>query len=216
MGKLQRISMPIKNLDLFEILREQGLTIPNLKILVPDVNPADVAVFQPTAEISATDKYISAAESSVFRNKANSFIDYLIEQQPNLAVTPEYCMPWSSIERILENGDTPNTGCLWLLGCESCSPEYLDNLIGSHPNVAWHSDHQHLNHSMGEFVDPIVLCFMVHEADEPKLAVCLQYKCAKMGGDYENRIESDNLIIGRQRYFLRSDQDSITLFRGYK
>jgi hypothetical protein len=198
-------------IDVLEHLRADNLLPVELDILVPDANLANVALFQCHGEISANPNSISAAASHQFTDKADSFINHISERQPSLALAPEYSVPWASLGRALDEEMLPRPGAIWVLGCESCTPDELREFASNFPKVHWIHEGDDITAGPGQFLDPVVMLFRVTTNSAESLCICVQFKTTQMGGDPEHQIEGVNLIRGRKRYIIRGGPDSICL-----
>ena len=57
-----------------------------------------------------------------------AFLNDAITSQAQLAITPEYSVPWGLIAEIIDGTPRPPKGSLWVLGCESIAFSELDAL----------------------------------------------------------------------------------------
>lgn len=144
-----------------------------------------------------------------------TFFESAKENNSNLAITPEYSCPWNAVVQLLENMSiAPDTGNLWVLGCESISIEGINEIqaqySGKNDIEIRFSDNIDAGNT-GVLLDP---CCYIFKAENPdsveKLIVLVQFKTQHMGV-WDSDLEQQKLIPGESVYILRNNADSINL-----
>jgi hypothetical protein len=200
----------MKYVDLINILRGKAFDAIEFNVLAKNAHPASVSMLQCQGDITAKAEAITAADDAVFVKKAWQFIQEVKKKQPDLALTPEYSIPWSLIGRLIEEHAFPHEKKLWIFGCESTSIERFQAFRSEWDTVHWEVDEEALATQQGRFLDPLIIVFQVKIGEQIKTCVAVQFKATQMGGSFANRIEADNLILGTQRFYLKP-QNSIAL-----
>jgi hypothetical protein len=189
-----------------------GYTL-NLEVLRPNTHPYNVLLFQNKGVFDVGDDFFGneGDESAKF----NSFFNLARDENAELIVTPEYSCPWESICNILDDSvNFPALNKLWVLGCESITPDAFfafRDKYNNQNNIEIHFDEIDFN-AGGVLLDP---CCYIFKALSPegveKLIVLIQFKIQHMGvwgGD----AEQVKYIPGRTVYILKNNPDSISLF----
>lgn len=196
--------MPI----IYKTLTQLGINPVEFRILTPNHDRERVLFFQCGGKIDA-EQSVKNSDTNLASEKFKSFFKRANEKKCSLAITPEYSCPWSVLEDILvDESKQPDKGALWVIGCESITPQELEILKDKYNNdkSIWH--YEDIDPSGNQvFVSPVVYLFYT---DENKLCVLVQFKSHDMGGTFER----DNLIKGNTRYIIENtnDQSSIKLF----
>lgn len=181
-----------------------------LAALRPDARPYPLLVGQPTGTIEANCNSIGNQDRSAAFAKHRAFLDLACSTAVELAVTPEYSCPWEVIESALSDGCLPRPGNIWVLGCESITPESLEQFTLNHPDILWMHEDVHASVTR-TFLDPI--CYILNATNANGRVVPLivvQFKTQHMAEHYGN-LERDHLIEGATRFVLRNTPDSIHL-----
>lgn len=102
------------------------LEMVRLTALEPRREPFVAVLFQPHGTINASVTRIGNANSTSVLPMYRSVLDSALQSQAQLVVTPEYSVPWGLIREIARGPLRPPRGALWVLGCESTTPDELD------------------------------------------------------------------------------------------
>jgi hypothetical protein len=194
---------------------ENGRTLskPNLACLRQDHNLYKTLLMQLVGKIEYDTNGIQLADKNLATAKFNLFIDKAISENVELAITPEYSCPWSSIESFITEGKFPTEEKLWIIGCQSIKPNKLIDLTQRHKNVVWIFDEALVTQSINEnkFFDPVCLFLKTKNANsEVKNVIIVQFKTHGFGGNgFE--WERDYSIAGNTFYVLENITQSTRL-----
>jgi hypothetical protein len=194
---------------------ENGRTLkkPNLACLRQDHNLYKTLLMQLVGKIEYDTNGIHLADKNLAAAKFNLFIDKAISENVELAITPEYSCPWSSIESFISGNKFPTEDKLWIIGCQSIKPNELKDLTERHDNIVWVFDEALVTQSISEnkFFDPVCLFLKTKDANnEVKNVVIIQFKTHGFGGNgFE--WERDYSIAGNTFYVLENNTQSTRL-----
>src|SRR5262245_33875286 len=96
-----------------QVLACAGLRAPHLAVLVPDVNNYAVLLAQPQGSITADAAGVRNRDQARAEMVFTRFVEKAVETNADLAVTPEYSVPWSTLVASLKAGRLPPVGKLW-------------------------------------------------------------------------------------------------------
>jgi hypothetical protein len=190
--------------------QEHSVEMVDLALLRSDARPYSLLIAQPTGTIEANDQFIRNQDRATAFAKHREFLNLAQRNAVELAVTPEYSCPWEVVRAILAERCLPHPGNIWVLGCESISPESLCALKSAYPEILWVHEpvHSSVTHT---FLDPV--CYILNALDRNAQIVPLvviQFKTQHMA-EHEDNIERDHLIEGTTRYILRNTRASVHL-----
>lgn len=192
-------------------LDKKDLSIISLRVLIPDDQLYKVACFQPKGAVEARADSIRNSDQLLAVKKHREFLSIALNENVELALSPEYSCPWATIEQIIQQGMFPANGNLWVLGCESISPNELAEVCNRNNDVVW--IYEELPSNDRRFLDPI--CYFLNASQNGsqniKNVVVLQFKQQRMADGKLDFIERDNMILGSKAYILRNDANSIYL-----
>lgn len=199
-------------------LESRGLNMPHLNVLHPDELRYRAILYQPLGDIecssAANDKYIRSKNPELVHNKFKAFLSIATEKNADFVASPEFSCPWSNITKCLDENILPSANSLWVLGCESILPSDLSGLLAKyqHQGVVTIIEEELLRSDGDKVLDPICIIFNTTEKDSGNTVIVLliQAKMHPMGGSaYETEFDTDNLILGKYRYVVRNDENSI-------
>jgi hypothetical protein len=199
--------MEAEFIDIQRVFADNNLRLPTLRALVPDTHFYQALAIQPTGEITARHDFIGNADRLVAISKFSDFMRLAVENACELVLSPEYSCPWEVLGNAIEQQNLPQSGKLWMLGCESITPAELNGMKAAHRNVEW--IHEPIPAGNGGFLD--VLAYLTKaEAIQggTKDVIILQFKTQAMGG---NTFERDHLLCGRRIYVWHNPVDNIRL-----
>ena len=207
--------MEFKFLD--EILKHNlNLQFSDLEVLGTNSASFEVLLYQHGGKIVANNGFIGNDASNAAPSKFRDFFRLAKNENVALAITPEYSCPWVLMKEIVENADLqPTEGKLWAIGCESISKEEIKEFrssIKSTKDIVIYFDDSILS-SGKTFLNP--LCYIFRAKDDKcnwVTVLVFQFKTQHCGVWATEPIESNNLILGKEVYVLRNDQNSINLF----
>lgn len=109
-----------------DTLAPYGLSSPDLEMLRPDERRYTTLLMQPCGPICASEKRIGAFDQVKATTKGKEFLKTARDRGADLAVTPEYFLPWVTLSEGLAEGLIPPNDALWVLGTESITQEDLE------------------------------------------------------------------------------------------
>ena len=189
-------------------LAPAGVRPPRLAALVPDVHNYQVLLAQPEGMIAADAAGVRNRNPDRATTVFRRFLEKAVETNADLAVTPEYSLPWQTLIAALRDGCQPAAGKLWALGCESITVTELTTRQAELADVATVL-FEPMEMQANRFLDPLVYIFRTDPiADGPaRLVLLVQFKTHPMGDPYE----VDHLQCGTKVYQFGNVADSIRL-----
>jgi hypothetical protein len=186
-----------------EILSAAGLSVPTFNVLVPDVNNYRAVLLQPQGNIEASAAGVRNRDRALACSQYKDFLREAIERGADLAITPEYSLPWEVLTEAVKAGLAPASGELWALGCESIRYAELQTLKAGLAGVA-EVLFEPLKPDAARFIDPLAYVFRAPAAagGGEKLVVLVQFKTTAMGDN--EHFEVSNLQRGTHIYQLGS------------
>jgi hypothetical protein len=168
--------MPVK--DVQEVLTDHMLWTPDLEMLRPTEKSYTCLLLQPSGPIFANNDRIGNLDTESAAVKSRNFLELAQAQGAHLAVTPEYYLPWSVLRNAIEDNVVPEADALWVLGCESITPDNLSAFkqeIDESCLVIYEPfDTLPAN---GVLLDPVVHLFCAKsEGDATRLVALVQFK----------------------------------------
>ncbi len=167
-----------------DVLLPAGLATPKLNLLVANENNYTVLLFQPQARIEASVESGVRHRDRCLANR--QFLRFLKDAgivQPDLAITPEYSMPWETLVAAIKGGAVPADGKLWALGCESIKYSELERIkqeLAPFATVLYET----LQPDPARLTDPLAYVFLAphaHGTGAARIAVLVQFKTYPMG-----------------------------------
>lgn len=179
-----------------------------LKILTPDTNFASVILYQCFGEVTSDlATYVRNNDPGTAIEKHTAFLSKAKSSNASLAITPEYSTAWTVIEQIAQDSNIqPDIGSLWVLGCESITPQELERVKQRTENdLHWHHETLIPVADQTFFGAAILIYHLPHSTEqEPQLAALVQFKTREMGG---TNFERDGLIRGQNQYILHNPNE---------
>lgn len=194
-----------------EVLKKHGLAAPELEALRPDRTNYKLCLLQPKGDITYDATGLRHTNAALAATEFAAFIDEAIARRADLAVTPEYAMPWDVLIDALADDKTPKPGKLWALGCESITFEALEALRDD-ANAVAHFIFEDLSEVEGQFVDPLAYVFWAprkNNAQQLELVVLVQFKTEPMSDPQQ--FEVNHLRKGNRIYQFGEHGKSVRL-----
>ena len=143
-----------------------------------------------------------------------AFLNHAVASQAQLAITPEYSVPWESIREIIQGTPRPPKGSLWVLGCESINFSQLDTLQVAANGIAGvrliHESLEAQQRAQTAFVDPLVFVFWaIDTAGADVLCLLVQFKT--MASRDPGHVELQSLCLGTNVYKFTAHAGDISL-----
>ena len=173
-------------------------TLP-LAALNEDAANYHALLFQPAARIDASAKGIGNSNRALAQAQFEAFLRLASTTKADMAVTPEYSMPWDVLFAALKAKIAPPKGSIWVLGCESITRAEILALQAKHKaSVA--VLFEALADEADKFLDPLVYVFEASAKGDGKsmLVALVQFKTSPMGD--EKHFERTNLQLGKTVY----------------
>lgn len=209
--------MPIKVVDVESILarRDAPLSLTKLYALNADVRDAyTLMALQPPGVIEANTQRIGHADRNRGRYICKEFLEKAVAEYADIAIAPEYCVPWDLVSNIIDGDLRPGQGAIWILGCESITPTDLCTLAvkaNSDPGVFFHSEElneREIAHK--KYIDPLVYAFWSRDAnDQYVFCIFVQMKTAPCR-DYHD-VEHNSLYLGTELFVFNRQVGTISL-----
>lgn len=191
----------------------RALCKPDLACLRQDHNIYKTLLMQLVGQIECDENGFRLADKDLAKTKFNLFIEKAVAENVDLAITPEYSCPWSSIEWLITENKFPSENNIWILGCQSIKPQELKAFTNRNPNVIWIFDEKLVNQNINEnkFFDPVCLIFKTKNSNnETKDVFVIQFKTLGFGGE-DSAWERDNSITGNTSYVIENERNSTKL-----
>src|SRR5215831_13380782 len=87
-----------------------GLADPQLRVLIPNHENYTALLLQPKGDIEADDKGVRHVDPELAQAQFRKFLERAVQLSADLAVTPEYSMPWKTLLTALTEKVVPPTG----------------------------------------------------------------------------------------------------------
>lgn len=182
-----------------DVLEGHGLADPELNVLVPSQDNYTSILFQPKGNLEVGESGVRHVDRVLANNQFSQFLQKASNEDVELAVAPEYSMPWETLEKQLADGVHPSQGCLWILGCEGIKLAALSELSARlSPSIR--VLHEDLVDDPKRFVNAVAYVFWtcVAGGDQEQLVMLLQFKVCPLGDP--NHFELNGMIKGSKLY----------------
>ena len=205
--------------DVQQLLLEQNdtggpLQLGRLSALLPHAQPYSALLCQPHGTIHASHARIGNSDVHTVLPMYRAFLQYAVDSQAQLTITPEYSIPWSLIGEIIHGAPRPPQGTLWVLGCESIAFNDLDALrtaVNDIPNVTlMHESIDHQQRAAKSFLDPLVFLFWATDTTGNEvLCVLVQFKTVPSRD--ADHVELQSLYRGTRVYKFTAEPTDVSL-----
>lgn len=195
----------IRIIEVEQVLREQAtpLRLKSLQALNPAREPYRAILLQPTGLIEANEQRVGHADMELGHALCSGFLDSAVRQHADLAVAPEYCVPWTVVEEVVAGRYRPPQGSIWVLGCESISPNALQDLgnrfQATGDCVFLHESFDPRQAAQRRYVDPLLYVFWAQDSDGQSVLVLLVQLKTVACRDYRD-VEQTSLSLGQAVY----------------
>lgn len=208
--------MTMNIIDAEEVLRhqERPLTLCPLHALDPARDPYRATLLQPQGFIEANEVRVGHEDAALGHTLCSNFVSIAANSHSDLAVAPEYCVPWSVVEQVIEGTYRPPVGSLWALGCESIPPEEIQ-ILSERCNAGGQClfHHELLDPrqvAQKRYVSPLLYIFWTQDSDgEYVLFLLAQFKTAPCR-DYLD-VEQTSLCVGQTVYAFNRGAGKLSL-----
>lgn len=203
--------MPVFIRDVDALLAGLGLQNPELSLLQATHQSYRALLLQPAGPIYADAQRIGPRDLQAATARADNFLKTAWTRGDQLAVTPEYFLPVSSLLKAAKGEHFPRSGALWVLGCESMTPAQLEKFKSDcfgHCDVVFEVDEAPV--VQGNYFDPVAYCFVTQDAAQNfKRVIIFQFKTVPSRDDHG--FENKQLRCGRAIYRFRGRDELIKL-----
>jgi hypothetical protein len=159
-------------------------------------------LFQPEGDIEASHDGVRHADQDLASRQFGAFLSDAVAIKADIAVTPEYSMPWKTLEEQLLAGVVPQPGSIWVLGCESIKLHELEALQARiFPAVTMLFES--VDNNPERFLNPVAYIFSTETSTEshpPQLVMLLQFKTCPMGD--ADHFEINGMQAGTRLYYF--------------
>jgi hypothetical protein len=182
------------------LLNAQGFGAPVFNALIPNEANYSVHLMQPRGQIEASTTGVRSKDRALCQNQFSAFLRDVVSNQSDLAISPEYSMPWDTLIAYLKAGNVPANGKLWVLGCESIKYSELESLkqvVAGFATLIY----EPLQPNNARFLDPLAYIFQAPRTannGQQGLVILVQFKTFPMGD--ADHYEINNLQRGTQIY----------------
>ena len=193
---------------------EASLRMSRLSALEPRTEPYFALLCQAHGTIHTSAGRIGNSDSQAVLPMYRAFLNDAVESQAQLAITPEYSVPWALIREIIQGTPRPPKGSLWVLGCESITLSELDTLrIAVNGSAAVRLIHESLEpqqRAQTAFVDPLIFVFWaVDTAGTDVLCLLVQFKT--VASRDPDHVELQSLCRGTSVYKFTAHAGDVSL-----
>ena len=205
--------------DVKQLLAKYGdaggaLRLSRLSALKPRAKPYFALLCQAHGRIHASAARIGNSDSQAVLPMYRAFLNDAVASQAQLAITPEYSVPWALIREIIQGTTSPPKGSLWVLGCESITPSEIDTLqIAVNGRAGVRLIHENLEptqRTQAAFVDPLVFVFWADDtAGTDVLCLLVQFKT--VASRDPDHVELQSLCLGTSVYKFSAHAGDISL-----
>ena len=201
--------MKIEYKGVNDILKEKGIKYSNLNVFENRGTVIKLGYWQPKGVIVYDRKKGFFCNEPSHSDKAKKFIDYIRREKIDVAISPEYSMPWNVLYEIIGNKELwPQKGKLWCLGLEGASYETVKDFLKEKEGEDVYliaEDIEQLNQN--EFFSCIVYLFYL----EKKLICVVQFKTTA-ASDRWAELEAIGLTPGNTIYYFCDETHTNYLF----
>ncbi|MDT4813574.1 hypothetical protein FQZ97_465630 [compost metagenome] len=198
-------TLAISIVDVEEVLRQRPslLTLIELQALSLAREPYLTLLLQPEGVIEANETRVGHADADLGHALCSGFLSTAVQNYADLAIAPEYCVPWSVIDEIIEGRHRPPAGSIWVLGCESIPPAELQALAercnASGQCVFHHEQLDPRQVAQRRYVDPLLYVFWAQDPEGQRVLVLLAQLKTVACRDYRD-VEQTSLCVGQTVY----------------
>ncbi|QDV62038.1 hypothetical protein [Crateriforma conspicua] len=183
-----------------DVLSELGIEHPDLNVLAPTQSNYSALLFQPQGNIELGQDGVRHADSALANDQFSAFLNEAVRSSADLVVSPEYSMPWRTLEVQLSNGVAPVEGSVWVLGCESITISELTAMRGRLSHLI-EFVFEEIDNTSGRFLNPVAYIFRSkrHGSESSdQLVMLLQFKICPLGDP--DHFEVNGLQTGSRLY----------------
>jgi hypothetical protein len=180
-----------------------------LNALKPSREQYTSLYLQPEGLLKASTDGVKYFDTQAAENLYSDLLSKVSADELDLIYTPEYCMPWNVIKKIVRGEISVKKHALWALGSESIQPDELEVFKIFCDTQGVKVFCEELEQQNKSYLCPLVYFFWEKEADgRESLCVLIQFKTFSCGGTFE----VDNLYLGSNIYIFGNGNNELNLF----
>jgi hypothetical protein len=192
----------------------QPLRMVRLNALAPHREPFVAVLCQPQGTVHASAIRVGNADTAVVLPMYRLMLDGALQSLAQLVVTPEYSVPWDLIREVAAGPLRPPRGALWVLGCESITPDELEALrieLQANPSVRLiHEPFDPQRRAQRVFVDPVLFAFWSVNAEGANI-LCLLVQFKTVVSRDPDHVELQSLYCGTRVYKFTAQPGDVSL-----
>ena len=170
-----------------QVLLNAGFCPPRFRALIPNEDNYSALLLQPNGELEADANGIRHRDVPLAERQFAAFLKTAKDDNVDLAITPEYSLPWSVLTAVIAAGNGPSEGSLWCLGCESlryAELEVIKQNLAAQATVIYEA----LPAEGQRFVNPLAYVFRTCSQQDGTghLIILVQFKTCPMAGDNDH------------------------------
>ena len=200
--------MPLNEITPVQTLlasRDRPLSLQPLDALQARPAPYQALLCQPGGTLESSPQRIGNLDSTAAAPAYRALLGKATTSHADLVLTPEYSVPWSVFNDIIQGHLIPPEGALWALGFESITPVELRRLAAAvasaaQPTVLLHEPLNHRQAQQRTFIDPLVYVFWAREDNTGADVLCALVQFKTVGSRDPDHVERDHLYLGTTVY----------------
>ena len=200
--------MPLNEITPVQTLlasRDRPLSLRPLDALQARPAPYQALLCQPGGTLESSPRRIGNLDSTAAAPAYRALLGKATTSHADLVLTPEYSVPWSVFNDIIQGHLIPPEGALWALGFESITPVELRTLeaamaSAAQPTILLHEPLNHRQAQQKTFIDPLVYLFWAREDNTGADVLCALVQFKTVGSRDPDHVERDHLYLGTTVY----------------
>ncbi len=200
--------MEFVRVNSLQVAPDVNLELLPLNALKPSREQYTSLYLQPEGLLKATVDGVKHFDTKAAESLYSNLLTQVSEDELDLIVTPEYCMPWNVIKKIVKSEIPVKKHALWALGAESILPNELEAFKVFCDTQGVKVFFEQLEQQNKSYLCPLVYFFWEKEVNgNESLCVLIQFKTFSCGGTFE----VDNLYLGSKVYIFGNGINELNL-----
>ena len=195
--------MPLNEITPVQTLlasRDHPLSLRPLDALQTRPAPYQALLCQPGGTLESSPRRIGNLDSTAAAPAYRALLGKATTSHADLVLTPEYSVPWSVFNDIIQGHPIPPEGALRALGFESITPVELRTLeaamaSAAQPTILLHEPLNHRQARQKTFIDPLVYLFWAREDNTGADVLCALVQFKTVGSRDPDHVERDHLYL---------------------
>jgi hypothetical protein len=183
-----------------DILSSVGLVAPSLRATIPNKDNYKITLFQPKGVVEVSENGVRNKDRKLANDQFSKYLSYAYEASLDIAVTPEYSTPWEVLKSLVQAGQVPKNGKIWILGCESITKAGLKKFTEELEDEV-HVLYENIQESAQRFYSPLAYVFrapVIEDKSKFKTVILVQFKTHSLSDP--SHFEINNMAEGSQIY----------------